>query len=198
MPAAMAGRTNRMGGLRNGTCGSIAQVCREHQHQRGNDAEREKCVQSRQDASQVACRSNGKAPRNRASSETGQRRDRARTGRDFEPRPALWTLDIVRACRCFRRRNFRLAMRTHANSHASPPSSNAYNNRIGGLNEREKPAGSPQNFTAMAWWALPSVHLASRRSLRGILVGVQRPSFAQKLMNFRGPLFPLVRAAGLP
>lgn len=124
-------RTRSMGGFWGRNRGSIAEICRKHHHHRRNDAEREKRVQRRQDATQVARRADGKPPRDHASGETRQCRDRARPGRDLQSCAALRTLDIVRACRRFRRRNFRLAMRTHANSHRSPPDANAYNNRIG-------------------------------------------------------------------
>jgi hypothetical protein len=126
---AMPCRTGCMHRLGNWNQGSIAQIRREHQHQRRNDAKREKRVQRRQDAAQVARRTDRKPPGNRARGQSGQGRDRARTGRDLQPRAALRALDIVRARRRFRRGNFRLAMRTHANGHVSPPNENAYNNR---------------------------------------------------------------------
>jgi hypothetical protein len=132
-------RTGSMGGLWSRNRGSIAQICREHQYQRRNDPEREKRVQRWQDATQFARRADRKPPRDRAGGETCQGRDRARPGRNLQPRAALRTIDIVRARRRFRRRNFRLAMRTHANSHCSPPNANAYNNRNRGIKEREKP-----------------------------------------------------------
>jgi hypothetical protein len=119
--SAMPRRTWSMGRLGNRKRGGIAQICREHQHQRRNEAEGEKGVQRRQDAAQVARRTNRKPPHDRASGEPGQGGNRARAWGDLKPRPALGTLDIVRARRRFRRGNFRLAMRTHANSHGSPP-----------------------------------------------------------------------------
>ncbi len=114
----------------------IAQISREHQHQRGDDAEREKCVQRRQDAAQVGRRTARKPPGDRAGCKPAKSRNGARPGSDLEARPALRTDDVVGVRRCIRRGNFCLAMRTDANSHGSPPNANAYNNRTGGPMKR--------------------------------------------------------------
>ena len=131
MPAACAVpcRTGRMRRLGNRNERSIAQVRREHQHQRRDDAKREKSVERRKYAAEVARRSNGKPPGNCPRSQPGQGRDRSCAWRDLQSRAALRALDIVRTRRHFGRRNFRLAMRTHAYSQVSPPDTNAYNNR---------------------------------------------------------------------
>lgn len=88
-----------MGRFRNRNCRGIAQICREHQNQRRNDAKREKCVQRRQDFAQVARRTGGKSPGNCAGCKASQGRNRARARSDFELRRALRALDIVRARR---------------------------------------------------------------------------------------------------
>jgi len=133
---AVARRTGIMGRLGNRTRGGIAQIGREYQHQRRNDAEREKCVQRRLDAAQVARRTTRKLPGDGAGRKPAEGRNRARPGSDLEPRPTLRTLDVVRVRRRFRRGNFRLAMRTNSNGQGSPPNANAYNNRIGGPMKR--------------------------------------------------------------
>jgi hypothetical protein len=127
----------RMSRLRGRNRGSVAQIGRKHQHQRRNDAEGEKCIQRWQDAAEVAGRPAGKPPHDRACRQPADARNGARSGRDFQPRAAFRTNDVVRARRRFRRGNFRLAMRTHANSHGSPPDANAYNNRIRAPMKRE-------------------------------------------------------------
>jgi hypothetical protein len=134
MPAVVAARAmacRRWGvsWLGGGSRGGIAQIGCQHQRQRRNDAEGEKCIQRRQDAAQVARRAAGEPPGNRAGRKAAEGGNRARTGSDFEVSPALRTHDVVRVRRRFRRGNFRLAMRTYANRHGSPPSANAYNNR---------------------------------------------------------------------
>jgi hypothetical protein len=134
MPAAgaaraMACRSWGVSWLGNGSRGSIAQICRQHQYQRRNDAEGEKCVQRGQDSAEIAHGPARKPPGDRASRKPAERGNRARPGSDFKPRPALRTCDVVRTRRSFRRGNFRLAMRTDANSHSSPPGASAYNNR---------------------------------------------------------------------
>ena len=103
IPRAVSRRTGSMGRLGNRNQGGIAQICREHQHQRRNDAEREKGVQRRQGAAQVGRRTGGKSPGDRSGDKTGQGGNVARSGRDLKPRPALRTHDIVRARRRFRR-----------------------------------------------------------------------------------------------
>ena len=122
-------RAGRMSRLRDRNRGSIAQIGCKHQYQRRNDAEGEKCIQSWQDTAEVACRPARKPPHDRASRQSADARNDPRSGRDFQPRAALRTNNVVRARRRFWRGNFRLAMRTHANSHGSPPDANAYNNR---------------------------------------------------------------------
>ena len=134
MPASMATRavprrTGSMGCLGDRSGRSIAQIGSKHKHQRRNDAERKKRVQRWQDAPQVAWRAHRKPPRDRAGGKTRQGRNGARAGGNLQPRAALRTHNIVRTRRCFRRGDLRLAMRTNANGHGSPPGANAYNNR---------------------------------------------------------------------
>ena len=134
MPAAVAARavvsrTSSVSRLGDRGRGGIAQIGREHQYQRRNDAEGQKCVKRRQNSAQVARRTTRKMPGNRAGRQSAQSGYGARPGSDFEPRPALRALHVVRARRSFRRRDFGFAMRTDANGHKSPPGTNADSNR---------------------------------------------------------------------
>ena len=135
MPSAMPARamarcrSRIMNGQWNRKRGSISQTRGERQHQRRNNAESEERVERRQHAAQVARQIRGKLPGNRSSGKPAKRGSRARPGSNFQPRAAFRTLHIVRARHGNRRGNLRLAMRTHANGHGSPPFKSTYNNR---------------------------------------------------------------------
>ena len=127
------------GNVRDGTafvCGNgnrerrgIPQIGRKHQHQRRNDAERKKRIERRQNSAQVSRQTCGESPSDCPCCQSAESRNGARSGSHLQPRLALRALHVIRTRHGHRRRNFRLAMRTHANSHGSPPRWSIYNNR---------------------------------------------------------------------
>jgi len=126
-PASMScGGVGRLGDWRQRR---VAQICRRHQNERRNDAERKKAIKSREDRAEIVRGPRGEFPDDCPREKTRKCGNRARAGRGLKPRAALRAHDIVRSSRSFRRWNFRLAVRTYTNGHASPPETIAYNSR---------------------------------------------------------------------
>jgi hypothetical protein len=125
---AMSARLMDMLSCRQRRC--IRQVRGEHQYKGRNDAESQKCVKRRQDGAQISAGTARKIPGKRPCSQAANRRNRARTGGNFQPCLALQTRDVVGIGCGIGGGYFGLAMRTDANGHASPLNRTPKNRQI--------------------------------------------------------------------